>query len=111
MKIRILKSKLTCRVTGCKEDYDGSVTIDWILAHESGIEQYEEVFVHGKKNRIRTYALICDPVQEGYTCQLNGNAVHYFEPGDKIHILAFGEVKDTDDDWDDPKIVKTSDCK
>jgi len=86
--IRVLKCKFSnLKVTHCLFDYEGSITIPKRLMVIAGLNEYEEVFVHGK-NRIRTYVMGgCDG-----EVQMNGWASDKFSPDDEIHLLCFREI-------------------
>lgn len=91
MLITVLKSKLhEVTVTEANKEYEGSITIGRDLMVAAGLVNNEQVFVHGKDNpsRIMTYVIPGEPGQ----IKLNGGAAQFFEPGDKIHVLAFVQI-------------------
>ena len=90
MKIRVLKAKFKALpVRGLEEKCEGSITIDGKLLDLADIREYEEVFVHGKKSRIRTYVLRGDSPDT----IINGNAATHFKQGEIVHVLAFCEME------------------
>jgi aspartate 1-decarboxylase len=91
MRLRaICKSKIHhARVTHANVDYIGSVAIDTDLLERADILPGEKVALWNVTNaqRLETYALPA-PAGSGQVI-VNGAAAHYFNPGDKIIIVAF----------------------
>ncbi len=91
MKLRtICRSKIHhATVTGADLHYIGSIGIDAGLMRATDIVPGEQVAVWNVNNgqRIETYAI---PLQEGSgQVVVNGAAARYFQPGDKIIVVAF----------------------
>ncbi len=92
-------------VTDANIDYVGSITIDSALLKAAGIYPYERVQVVDVDNgaRLETYT-IAGSADSG-AIELNGAAARLIRPGDKIIIMAYGEVDDpVPEDWS-PRIV------
>ena len=91
MKLRVIcKSKIHhAVVTGADLDYVGSLGIDKLLMHLTGIAEGEQVSLWNVNNaqRIETYA-ICLPEGSGQIV-VNGAAARHFQPGDRVIIVAF----------------------
>ena len=93
MKIKTLYSKLHCAIcTESRLDYMGSVTIDQDWIDKAGLQSGQAVDVLNIDNgsRLTTY-VISGKRGLGEIC-LNGAAAHYFEPGDKIIIIAYCDL-------------------
>ena len=93
MQIILLKSKIhRATVTQADLNYVGSITIDYDLLRESGIQEYEKVEIADitNGNRLETYA-IAGEAGSGIIC-LNGAAAQLVNPGDKIIIMAYANM-------------------
>jgi aspartate 1-decarboxylase len=91
MKLRtICRSKIHhATVTGADLHYIGSIGIDASLLRATDIVPGEQVAVWNVNNgqRIETYAI---PLPEGSgQVVVNGAAARYFQPGDKVIVVAF----------------------
>ena len=94
MKFSMLKAKIhSAVVTEANLKYQGSITIDSNLLDESGILEYEKVQVVNCNNgaRIETYTFRGEP-GSGVIC-LNGAAARYFEPEDRVIIMAYADME------------------
>ena len=85
-----LKAKISAiKITSCRREYEGSLTLDEDIMDDLSVNKYEQVFVNSKyhKGRIMTYIL---PGKRGTgVCELNGGAVSHFKKGEIVHILFF----------------------
>jgi aspartate 1-decarboxylase len=93
MLISVLKSKIhRATVTQADLDYVGSITIDRSLMDAAGIYEYEKVAIANinNGNRFETY-VISGQRGSGVIC-LNGAAARCALPGDKIIIMAYGQM-------------------
>ncbi len=87
-------------VTGANVHYVGSITIDADLLAASGIRPYERVQVVNVDNgeRLETYA-IAGAAGSG-VIELNGAAARLAGIGDRVIIMAYGQVAEPlPDDW------------
>ena len=83
-----MKSKIpNVKITDCKANYDGSITIDPILMRGYNIVPYEQVHVLGvtSKERCITYAI---EGKEGEIC-CNGGLANIFNVGDVVNIVSY----------------------
>lgn len=90
----MLKSKIhRATVTEARTDYIGSITIDKLLMDAAGIVEYEQVHVVDvdNANRLVTYVIAGEP-GSGIIC-LNGAAARLVNVGDKIIIMAYGQME------------------
>ena len=93
MTVTMLKSKIhRATVTEADVDYVGSITIDEDLLDEAKILEYEKVQIVDVNNgaRFETYT-IKGKRGSGIIC-LNGAAALCSNVGDKIIIMAYGEM-------------------
>lgn len=110
MNVTMLKSKIhRATVTEAKLNYVGSITIDSDLLKASGLFEYEKVQIVNNNNgaRIETYTIEGD-AGSGVIC-LNGAAARHFQPGDKVIIMAYCEMKPGDVPKHRPTVVFVND--
>ncbi|WP_205660802.1 aspartate 1-decarboxylase [Amycolatopsis vastitatis] len=101
---RMLKSKIhRAVVTGSDLNYVGSISIDPALLRKADIREFEEVVVLDIDNgaRFTTYAIVGEP---GEIC-LNGAAARLVHRGDKVIILTFVDIAESEVDELVPNIV------
>lgn len=106
MLLSILKSKIhRATVTEARVDYIGSITIDSNLMEEAGILPYEKVLVASidSGSRLETY-VIEGKRDSGIIC-LNGAAAKIIQKGEKIIIMAFGLLDESEAKNFIPKII------
>jgi aspartate 1-decarboxylase len=92
-----LRSKISYAVvTQAQLYYEGSITIDSILMQEAGLVENERVEVLNLNtgSRFSTYVIKGDP-DSGNIC-LNGPAARLGFKGDKIIILSYGYLQESD---------------
>ena len=93
MWLCVMKSKIhNATVTEANLYYQGSVTIDPILMEESGIVEGERVQIVNVNNGARIETYVIKGVRGSGTICLNGPAARLFQPGDKVHIIAYAWV-------------------
>ncbi|OXM69859.1 aspartate 1-decarboxylase [Amycolatopsis vastitatis] len=100
----MLKSKIhRAVVTGSDLNYVGSISIDPALLRKADIREFEEVVVLDIDNgaRFTTYAIVGEP---GEIC-LNGAAARLVHRGDKVIILTFVDIAESEVDELVPNIV------
>jgi len=104
MKIEMLKSKIhRATVTGADLEYTGSVSIDPALCEAVGLREYEKVDVLDIDNgaRLTTYVILGSP---GEIC-LNGAAARLVHKGDRVIIVSYAQLDESEADAFRPKIV------
>jgi aspartate 1-decarboxylase len=106
MKRTLLRSKIhRATVTAADPDYEGSITIDSDLMRAAGLAEFELVHVADIDNgaRLETYVM-AGGAGSGVIC-MNGAAARVMDVGDKVIIMAYGQVDDPPPpDWK-PQIV------
>lgn len=104
MKIEMLKSKIhRATVTGAELDYTGSVSIDPELCAAVGLREFEKVDVLDIDNgaRLTTYVILGAP---GEVC-LNGAAARLVAKGDRVIIVAYAQLDESEAEAFRPRIV------
>lgn len=83
-------------VTGANLNYVGSITIDTDLLHAVDILPGEQVHVVNNNNgaRLETYVIAGEP-GSGEVC-LNGAAARLVQPGDKVIIMSYAWVAESE---------------
>jgi len=97
MKRFMFKSKIhRATVTGADLDYEGSITIDGELMKLADILPYEKVDVYNVTNgeRFSTYVIPGEP-GSGEIC-LNGAAARKVQKGDKVIIVTYCELDESE---------------
>jgi aspartate 1-decarboxylase len=107
MRRRMMKSKIhRATVTEADLHYVGSVTVDPDLMEAADILEFEQVAIVDIDNgaRLETY-VIAGERGSGEIC-INGAAAHLVHPGDKVILISYAEVDDTElaDGWE-PRVV------
>jgi aspartate 1-decarboxylase len=104
MKIEMLKSKIhRATVTGADLEYTGSVSIDPELCEAVGLREFEKVDVLDIDNgaRLTTYVILGGP---GEVC-LNGAAARLVQKGDRVIIVSYAQLDETEAESFRPRIV------
>jgi aspartate 1-decarboxylase len=104
VKIEMLKSKIhRATVTGAELDYTGSVSIDPELCAAVGLREFEKVDVLDIDNgaRLTTYVILGGP---GEVC-LKGAAARLVAKGDRVIIVAYAQLDESEVEAFRPKIV------
>jgi aspartate 1-decarboxylase len=104
VKIEMLKSKIhRATVTGAELDYTGSVSIDPELCAAVGLREFEKVDVLDIDNgaRLTTYVILGGP---GEIC-LNGAAARLVAKGDRVIIVAYAQLDESEAEAFRPRIV------
>lgn len=110
MLVNMLKAKIhRAKVTQAQLDYVGSITVDSELLEASGILEYEKVLIVDISNgsRFETYT-IAGERGSGVMC-LNGAAARCVSLGDKIIIMAFCQMEESEARDFKPKVVFVDD--
>lgn len=106
MRRHMMRAKIhRATVTGVDPDYEGSITLDPHLMKAADILPHEQVHVLDIDNgaRLVTYAIEGDP-GEGQV-ELNGAAAQLVDPGDRVIVIAYGEVDEADLAGFGPRVV------
>ena len=108
MQIEVLKSKLhRATVTAAMLDYEGSISIDTELLAAAEMHAYQKVDIYNINNgaRFSTYII---PGRKGEIC-LNGAAARMAQVGDRIIIVTFTHIEESEADKWLPNVVLLGD--
>jgi aspartate 1-decarboxylase len=106
MKRTLLRSKIhRATVTDANVDYEGSITIDSDLMRAAGLAEYELVHVADVTSGARLETYVMAGKAGTGVIRMNGAAARVVNVGDKIIIMAYGQVEEPlPADWK-PEIV------
>ena len=93
MNRTMLKSKIhRATVTDADLDYEGSISIDPVLARAADFVPFERVEVYNITNgeRFSTYIILAEPGSG--VISVNGAAAHKANPGDRVIICTYAEL-------------------
>lgn len=106
MTLEMLIGKIhRATVTQAELDYVGSITVDENLLDAANIREYQRVEIANVDNgeRFATYA-IAGERGSGIVC-LNGAAAHCANVGDKVIIMAYGQLTPEEAEKSKPSVV------
>ena len=97
-------------VTDANIDYVGSITLDPILIQAAGMLPFEQVHVVDINNgaRFETYIIEGEPGSGDVI--LNGAAARLVQKGDKVIVIAYAEMEDSEARELRPKVVLVDDA-
>jgi aspartate 1-decarboxylase len=110
MQRTMMKSKIhRATVTDANLNYVGSITIDRDLMDAADLLEFEQVAIVDINNgaRFETY-VIEGPRGEGTIC-LNGAAARLVQPGDKVIVISYAAMDESELDGFKPRIVLVDD--
>ena len=106
MKRTLLKSKIhRATVTDSDLEYEGSVSIDPLLAKAADIVPFERVEIYNVTNgeRFATYYIEGEP--GGGELTINGAAAHKASRGDIVILCSYAEYKELEARAHQPKLI------
>ena len=106
MKRTLLKSKIhRATVTDADLDYEGSVSIDPILAEAADFVPFERVEIYNVTNgeRFATYYIEGEPGSGDVT--INGAAAHKAKRGDIVILCSYAEYREAEAGIHRPKLI------
>jgi aspartate 1-decarboxylase len=110
MLLNLLRTKIhRAMVTEANLHYEGSITIDSALMEAAGILPHEQVHICNidNGNRFVTY-VIEGPAESGAIC-INGAAARLASPGDRVIIIAYGQMTIDEAKTFRPRVVLVDD--
>jgi len=110
MQLTLFKSKIhMATLTGTELYYTGSICIDQNLLDASGILEGEQVHVVNVNNgeRLVTYAI--SGKRGTGIVELNGPAARLGMTGDKVIVIAYAQMSETEAKAHKPQIVHVTD--
>ena len=106
MQIRMLKSKLhMATVTGTRLHYHGSITIPRDLMDAADIREHEAVLVANVATGGRGETYVIEGPAGSGEVELNGAIARLAEPGDRVIVLTFAHMTESEADRHEPTIV------
>ncbi|MCX7831721.1 MAG: aspartate 1-decarboxylase [Actinobacteria bacterium] len=94
--ISVLKSKIHgASVVESRLDYDGSITIDSKIVKEAGLIPGERVLVANLTNGNRFETYVIEGTPGSRIIAVNGAAAHLADPGDRLIIMSFKFVEES----------------
>ena len=106
MQLTMLKSKIhMATLTGTELYYQGSIAIDQDLLDAAGMLPGEQVHVLNVNNgsRLVTYTIVGE--RGTGIIELNGPAAHLGNPGDKVVIISYAQMEETEARAREPVVV------
>ncbi len=104
MRRTMLKSKIhRAVVTQTDLEYEGSITIDYMLCERANIKEFEKVDIYDCDNgaRFSTYVIFGN---KDDIC-LNGAAARLVHKGDKVIIASFAEYEEDELKDHNPTVI------
>ena len=109
MKLQMLKGKIhRATVTQAELHYVGSITLDVELMEAAGIREYELVHIVDIDNGARFETYVIAGTERGIVC-LNGAAARMVQTGDKVIIMAYCYMDESEAGEHKPKVVLLGD--
>ncbi len=109
MKIQMLKGKIhRATVTQAELHYVGSITLDVELMEAAGIREYELVHIVDIDNGARFETYVIAGKERGIVC-LNGAAARMVQTGDRVIIMAYCYMDESEAGEHKPKVVLLED--
>ncbi|MBA4027898.1 MAG: aspartate 1-decarboxylase [Planctomyces sp.] len=84
------------RVTACRPEYVGSITIDQDLLDASGIRVSDAVAVANCRNGERFETYVFRGERGSGVIEINGAAAHLVEPGDRVIVMHYALMTDAE---------------
>ena len=108
MQITVLKSKISyATISATDLYYVGSITIPEDIMEQANLRENEQVQVVNLNNGERLITYVIKGIRGSNTFALNGPAARLGAIGDKIFILSYADIKDTE--HLDPVLVDLND--
>ena len=92
-------------VTDANLDYVGSITIDRDLMDTADLVEFEQVHVVDVNNGARFETYVIEGERGSGTMCVNGAAARLVQKGDKIIVIAYGGIDESEMAGFEPKVV------
>ena len=111
MKRIVLKSKIhRATVTDRNMDYDGSLTLDGVLMREADLIPYEQIQVYNITNGERFTTYVIKGEDNSGEVIINGAAAKKASIGDKVIIVAYATMDESEMDFFIPRVLLMDDA-
>ena len=106
MQLNMLKSKIhMATLTGTELYYQGSIAIDQDLMDAAGMLPGEQVHVLNVNNASRLVTYTISGERGSGIIELNGPAAHLGEVGDRVVIIAYAQMEESEAQAYEPVVV------
>ena len=106
MKRTLLKSKIhRATVTDADLDYEGSISIDPVLARAADLVPFERVEIYNIANGERFATYFIEGREGSGEITLNGAAAHKVTPGDLVIICSYANYTEEEVERHRPRLV------
>ena len=106
MKRTLLKSKIhRATVTDADLDYEGSVSIDPVLADAADFVPFERVEIYNVTNGERFATYYIEGERGSGDVTINGAAAHKASRGDIVILCSYAEYQETEAQVHRPKLI------
>ena len=106
MKRTLLKSKIhRATVTDADLHYEGSISIDPVLARAADLVPFERVEIYNITNGERFATYFIEGEEGSGEITLNGAAAHKVTPGDLVIICSYAEYSEEEIEAHRPRLI------
>lgn len=106
MQFEVLKAKIHgATITEANLAYMGSVTIDKRLLNATGLKKWQKVTIANFSNGYRWDTYIIEGKEGSGVLCINGVSARFNQPGDKVIILAYCCIDETEYEQHQPVII------
>jgi len=106
MTRQMLRAKVhRITVTERNVEYEGSLTLDALLMHASGMVPFEKIEIYDVDNGNRFSTYVIEGEKGSGACCVNGAAAHLVEVGHKLIVASYCSVEESDLARHAPKVV------
>lgn len=106
MRRTLLKSKIhRATVTDADLDYEGSISIDPVLARAADLVPFERVEIYNITNGERFATYFIEGREGSGEITLNGAAAHKVTPGDLVIVCSYAEYTEEEIEGHRPQLV------
>ena len=110
MQRTMMKSKIhRATVTDANLNYVGSITIDRDLMEAADLLEYEQVAIVNVNNGARFETYVIEGERGSRTICLNGAAARLVQPGDKVIVISYASMDESELEGFVPKVVIVDD--
>lgn len=106
MLVHLLKSKIhKATVTAASVEYEGSLTIAEDLMESAGLRAFERILCSNMANGKRWETYVIRGPRGSGAIELNGAVAHLGKPGDRVTLMSFTEVEDSQAGTWTPRVI------
>jgi len=110
MKRTMMSGKIhRATITEANVDYEGSISVDSDLIRSAGMLPFEQVHVVDVNNGARLVTYLIEAEAGSGKVIMNGAAALLVSQGDKVIIISYAQMKDSEASDHNPKVVLVDD--